>query len=160
MQPTLFPWYRNTSLGEMMKSILASLLLLSSTCFAAAADAPSPVKVETMIQSTTSWDGTPYKAYPAGQPQITVLKYTIAAHTTMKWHTHPLPNAGYLLSGELTIEKKDGTKKHFVAGDALTETVDSVHRGITGDAPLVLVVFYAGTPGLPISVTVEDKEHP
>jgi quercetin dioxygenase-like cupin family protein len=69
----------------------------------------------------------------------------------MKWHSHPLPNAGYILSGELTIEKEDETKQHFVAGQAITETVNSVHRGITGAEPTVLIVLCPGTPGLPIS---------
>jgi quercetin dioxygenase-like cupin family protein len=62
-----------------------------------------------------------------------------------------MPNAGYILSGELTIEKEDGTKQHFAAGQAITETVNSVHRGITGAGPTVLIVFYSGTPGLPLS---------
>ena len=113
-----------------MKFMIAAGLLASSLrCFAAAENASSPIQVETLIQSTSSWDGTPYRAYPAGQPQITVLKITIPPYTTMKWHSHPMPNAGYILSGELTIEKKDGTKKHFVAGQAVSETVDSIHRG-------------------------------
>jgi quercetin dioxygenase-like cupin family protein len=133
-----------------LKFITALLLGSSFSRFAPAAST-QPIQVETLIQSTSAWDGTPYKAYPAGQPQITVLKFTIAPNTTMKWHTHPLPNAGYILSGELTVEKKDGTKRHFKAGEAITETVGSVHRGITGRDPAVLIVFYPGTPGLPLS---------
>jgi hypothetical protein len=62
-----------------------------------------------------------------------------------------MPNVGYILSGELTIEKKDGAEKHFVAGQALSETVDSIHRGITGAEALVVIVFYPGTLGLPVS---------
>jgi quercetin dioxygenase-like cupin family protein len=136
-----------------MKFILAALVASSLTCFATAEDAPPPIQVETLIETTSSWDGMPYKSYPSGQPQITILKYTIAPQTTMKWHSHPMPNAGYILSGELTIEKKDGTKKHLVAGQAVTETVDSIHRGITGAEPLVLIVFYPGTPGMQLSVS-------
>jgi quercetin dioxygenase-like cupin family protein len=131
--------------------IAAALLASSPLCFASAEDTSPSMKVETLIQSTSSWDGTPYKRYPAGQPQITVLKITIPAYTTMKWHSHPTPNAGYILSGELTIEKKDGTKKHFVAGQAVSETVDSTHRGITGPEPVVVIVFYPGSPELPVS---------
>jgi quercetin dioxygenase-like cupin family protein len=67
----------------------------------------------------------------------------------MKWHSQPLPNAGYILSGELTIEREDGTKAHFVAGQVVTKTVNSVHRG-TGAERTVLIVFYPGTPGLPL----------
>ena len=110
--------------------IAAVIFAPSLLCFAAVENASSSIRVETLIQSTSSWDGTPYTAYPAGQPQITILKITIPPYSTMKWHSHPMPNAGYILSGELTIEKKDGTKKHFVAGQAVSETVDSVHRGI------------------------------
>jgi quercetin dioxygenase-like cupin family protein len=127
---------------------MTSVLLLSALSSAAAAeDLQHPVQTETLIQTTSAWDGTPYKAYPSGQPQITVLKITIPAHTALKWHSHPTPNAGYILSGDLTIEKKDGTKRHFVAGQAVTETVDSVHRGITGPEPTTLIVFYAGAVG-------------
>lgn len=140
-----------------MKFVIAALLISALPCFAVADKSASPIQIETLIQTTSSWDGTPYKAYPAGQPQITVLKYTIAPHTTMKWHTHPMPNAGYILSGELTVEKKDGTKKHFVAGQVVAETVDSVHRGITGDEPVVILVFYPGTPGMPPANAVSPK---
>jgi quercetin dioxygenase-like cupin family protein len=131
----------------MIAALLSSALVYS----AAAEDASSRIKTEALLQSTTSWDGTPYKAYPAGQPEITVLKITIAANTVMKWHSHPFPNAGYVLSGELTLEKKDGTTQHFVEGQAIAETVDSVHRGVTGAEPVVLIVFYSGTPDLPLS---------
>jgi quercetin dioxygenase-like cupin family protein len=124
---------------------------ISNPCVAQAADTPFQIQTEILIQSTFSWDRTPYVSYPAGRPQITILKITIAPHTTMKWHSHPLPNAGYILSGELTIERKDGTKKHFVAGQAVTETVNSAHRGITGAERTVLIVFYPGIPGLPLS---------
>ena len=134
-----------------MKVMVAALLLSALVCSAAAEDQSSGIKMETLLQSTASWDGTPYKAYPAGQPKITVLKITIAANTVMKWHSHPFPNAGYVLSGELTVEKKDGTKHHYVEGEAIAETVDSIHRGSTGSEPVVLIVFYSGTPDLPLA---------
>jgi quercetin dioxygenase-like cupin family protein len=134
-----------------LKVMIAALLSSALVYSAAAEDASSRIKTEALLQSTTSWDGAPYKAYPAGQPKITVLKITIAANTVMKWHSHPFPNAGYVLSGELTLEKKDGTTQHFVEGQAIAETVDSVHRGVTGAEPVVLIVFYSGTPDLPLS---------
>jgi quercetin dioxygenase-like cupin family protein len=131
--------------------MMAALLSSAFVGTAAAEDAPSRIKTETLLQSTASWDGTPYRAYPAGQPKITVLKITIAAHTVMKWHSHPFPNAGCVLSGELTIEKRDGTIEHFVEGQAIAETVDSVHRGMTGAQPVVFLVFYSGTSDLPLA---------
>jgi quercetin dioxygenase-like cupin family protein len=117
----------------------------------------SSTKHKTLIQTTHAWDGTAYKHYPAGQPQITVLKITIPPHTVLKWHAHPMPNAAYILSGNLTVEKPDGARSHFVAGQALAETVDEIHRGFTGNEPAVLIVFYAGTPGLPLSEPARAK---
>jgi quercetin dioxygenase-like cupin family protein len=137
--------------GDALKFMTSILLLSALSGFAAAEDSPNAIQTETLAQTTSAWDGTQYKAYPSGQPQITVLKITIPPHTVMKWHSHPMPNAGYILAGDLTIEKKDGTKRHFVAGQAVTETVDSVHRGITGADPVVLIVFYSGAVGKPLS---------
>jgi hypothetical protein len=71
----------------------------------------------------------------------------------------PHAKRGYVLSGELTLEEeRGGSRKHFVAGQAITETVDRVHRGMTGEAPAVLIVFYAGAPGLPLSQPASDFE--
>jgi quercetin dioxygenase-like cupin family protein len=110
------------------------------------------IRSETLLQSRSSWDGEPYTAYPAGQPELSVLKITIPPHTELKWHTHPMPNAGYILSGELTLEKKeDGKRQHFSAGQVVPEMVDALHRGVTGDAPVTLIVFYAGIEGMPHS---------
>jgi quercetin dioxygenase-like cupin family protein len=80
------------------------------------------------------------------------LKITLAPHTQLEWHSHPIPNAAYSVAGELTLERqKDGKKQHFSAGQALSETVGTVHRGVTGGEPVVIIVFYAGTPGTPVS---------
>lgn len=39
-------------------------------------------------------------------------------------------------------------KRHFVAGQVVPETVNTLHRGVTGDRPVVLIVFYAGVKGM------------
>ena len=119
---------------------------------------PSAIGIETLVQSSSAWDATPYARYPNGQPLLSVLRVTIPPHTTLEWHSHPMPNAGYVLSGELTLEERDGISKHFVAGQAITETVDRVHRGVTGKASVILIVFYAGAPGLPLSQPASDLE--
>jgi len=66
-----------------------------------------------------------------------------------------MPNAAYVVSGELLVEKRDGGQTiRLVAGDVLPEMVNGVHRGVTGDVPVVLIVFYAGARGLPVTETV------
>jgi quercetin dioxygenase-like cupin family protein len=142
----------------MSRKIFVVVLLGSSLSVLRAQQSSGPVQFEPLMQSTSSWDGAPYKAYPTGQPQLSVVKVTLAPHTTMKWHTHAVPNAGYVLSGEVTVESKDGAKKHFTAGQVIPETVDIVHRGVSGDQPTVLIVFYAGTPGVPLSQPAGDAK--
>jgi len=110
------------------------------------------VQSETLLRAGTSWDGEPYKSYPSGQPELSVLKITLAPHTELEWQSHPMPNAAYIVSGELTLERmKDGKKQHFAAGQAVAEAVDTVHRGVAGNEPVVLIVFYAGRPGVPLT---------
>lgn len=141
-----------------MSVLISALMLWLVTTVAPAQSAPSGIHAETLLQTSKAWDGSPYTAYPKGRPQITVLKITIPAHTTLPWHTHPMPNVGYILSGELTVEKQDGSaKQHFVAGQVVPETVDTIHRGVTGDKPVELIVFYPGTPGMPLS---QPAPHP
>jgi quercetin dioxygenase-like cupin family protein len=91
-----------------------------------------------------------------------MLKLTLAPHSVLPWHTHPFPNAGYVLSGTLTVhDKVSGKTKVFHQGEAFAETVNDVHRGETGDEPVVLLVTYSGTPGEPTSIPVkgEQKEY-
>ena len=131
-------------------STLSALLLVMSAA-AAAADALA-VKAETLLNTSQSWDGTAYEMYPTGRPELTVLRLTIAPNTTLPWHTHPMPNAAYVVSGELLVEKQEGgAQKRLVAGDVLPEVVNIRHRGISGDAGVVLIVFYAGTKGMKLS---------
>jgi quercetin dioxygenase-like cupin family protein len=125
--------------------------LLSFPSFSYARD--SRVKVEQLLQTTHSWDGTPYAGYVSGQPEITILKIAIPANTALDWHQHPMINAAYVLSGQITLEKKEtGERMVFHAGQALAESVNTVHRGFTTDQPVELIVFYAGAVGLPLSI--------
>jgi quercetin dioxygenase-like cupin family protein len=115
--------------------------------------------VDVLAKSTSSWNGKPYTAYPKGQPQLIVLKFTIPPHTALPWHVHPIPNAGYVLSGQLTVEDKaTGRKRTFAAGQAFTESVNDPHRGVTGSGPAVLIVTYADVPGTPTFIPLPGQK--
>ena len=83
----------------------------------------SGVTTETLLHTNAAWDNTPYIAYPKGAPEITVLKITVPAHGELPWHTHSMPNAAYVRSGEITIEEQNGTKRHFSAGQVCEKNV-------------------------------------
>ena len=114
---------------------------------------------EVLLQADHSWNGVPYTHYPSGRPELTMLKLTLAPHTVLPWHTHPFPNAGYVLSGTLTVhDKVSGKTQVFHQGQAFAETVDDIHRGETGDEPVVLLITYAGTPGVPTSIPAKGQQ--
>jgi quercetin dioxygenase-like cupin family protein len=141
----------------MTRAVL--VMVMAVVCWSGAGQqslAQEKVTKQTLLETTGAWDGKAYTSYPAGQPQLSVLKITIPSHTAMDWHQHPVPNAAYVLSGTLTVEKPDGSKKVFQAGEAFPEMVDETHRGVTGAEPAVLIVFYAGHAGTPLAV--EDKK--
>jgi quercetin dioxygenase-like cupin family protein len=141
--------------------IVAVLAGTSLTALLAQNSAPSVAsgKRETLLQTNQSWNGKPYTHYPTGQPQLTMIKLTIAPHTALPWHTHPFPNVVYVLSGTLTLHDKASGKTQVVhQGEAVGESVDAVHRGESGDEPTVLLITYAGTPGVPTSIPAKGEK--
>ncbi|RUR45130.1 cupin domain-containing protein [Vreelandella populi] len=115
------------------------------------------ITTEQLVQSPDAWNGTPYERYPAGRPQLTVMRMTIPAHTSLPLHTHPMPNAAYILSGQLTLEEYEtGKTQIFKAGEAFNEAVGDIHRGYTTEDPVVVIVTYAGVKGMPLSETLSN----
>lgn len=140
------------------RSAVCALTLGLFAAHAVAAETHNPESAVStvLLQTEKSWDGAQYKPYSAGQPQLTVLKIVIPAHTALPWHTHPMPNAAYVVSGTLNVESQDGhSKKTLHAGDVLPEMVDRVHRGWTGKSPVELIVFYAGVAGMPTAIKTQ-----
>lgn len=109
------------------------------------------IQSETVLRTSLSWNGMKYNPFPIGPPELSVLKITIPPHRDLHWHTHPMPNVGFVLSGEITAEQPDGKQRHFSTGEAIPETVNTVHRGHTDDQAAVLLVFYAGVQGMALA---------
>jgi quercetin dioxygenase-like cupin family protein len=145
----------NSKDGNMKPSMLTPLFtaliaLALQGCSNSASTAAIERKV--LLQSSASWDSTPYTHYPYAEPQLSVLKLKIPANTQLPWHRHAMPNAAYVLSGELTIESKEsGQVRRVKQGEAVAEMVNITHRGVTGEEPVELIVFYAGSEGIPLS---------
>jgi len=135
---------------------LSVILLLQSGCSmvrtSQEANEASVVSKE-LVKTTRSWDGKSLPAYPQNQPEVTILRISILAGARLETHSHPVINAGVLLSGQLTVLTRDGKTLHLTAGDPIVEVVNTVHYGINqGAVPAEIVVFYAGAIGTPITV--------
>lgn len=137
----------------------SGLLMASVTALFATTKTKGRSETKILQQRTSSWNGVAYTAYPKGQPQLTTVRISIPAHSALPWHTHVIPNAAYILSGQLTVEDRvSGRRATYKAGEAFAESIGNVHRGFTGAAPAVIIVTYAGTPGAPLSIP-EKGEH-
>ena len=133
----------------MKKNIFVlTLIILLSGCAH-----PDGTTTEVLAKGGSSWDGGFLPAYPTGKPEITVLKITIPPGAQLERHRHPVINAGYLVSGELTVVTDDDQKLHLRAGESLIEVVDKGHYGKNeGRSPAVIVVFYVGEADRPVTV--------
>lgn len=112
---------------------------------------PSDVETHEILRTTTSWDGTPYASYPTGIAEPVVARVTIPANGEITWHSHPMPNFAYVLSGEITVEDNQGNRQHFTAGQVMPELVHTAHHGIVGPNPATFIVFYARVKDMPLS---------
>lgn len=123
---------------------------------ALAAEANTGIKVTEVMKTTQSWDGKPL-AYPSGQAEVTGQLVEFAPGAETVWHHHPVPSFGYILEGTLEVTLQDGSKKVLHKGDAVADTVNTLHMGRNiGNDPVRLVVFYAGATGQ--VVTVKQRE--
>ncbi len=140
----------------MKKFFILSLLLLILNTSCKTSQLTS-VKVETLKETTHSWNGDILPNYPSGQPKITVLKITIPPKTRLPNHFHPVINTGVMLKGKLKVVDVDNNTLLLNEGDVIVELVNKIHYGINeSNTPVEIVVFYAGTEDLDITIKQEN----
>ena len=99
-------WYLAAGVTSQMttRSIEALLVVTFAITLvqkAGARDSNQPaVHMQILLSASSSWDGEQYQSYPSGQPELSVLKITLAPHTQLEWHSHPMPSAAYIVAGE------------------------------------------------------------
>ena len=136
-------------------AILSITVLVQFSCAIEESNDASIV-VKELVKNSKSWNGELLPPYLQGQPEITILRINIPAGARLETHSHPVINAGVLMSGQLTVETTDGKILHLKAGDPIIEVVNTLHYGINdGTVPAEILVFYAGIVGQ--AVTVSEK---
>lgn len=125
-----------------MNKLLFNFVILLSLIFSQAAFA---LDQKVLLQGDSSWDGAP-STYDSKPLDTLSIYLKIAPGEALPFHCHPVPSFGYIISGELEVEKKDGSKKIFKKGDALVEVINTWHRGNNKSniKPVEIVVFYIG----------------
>ena len=66
------------SVPPLLLATFASTLLQTAS---AGENCQPAVQSETLLRVSSSWDGEPYKSYPSGQPELSILKITLAPRT-------------------------------------------------------------------------------
>lgn len=143
------------------------LLIMTLFCFAnktfAIEKKNQDVKVNILLQTDKAWNGQEYQHYPEGKPELIVEQIVIKPNSVLNWHQHPYPNAGKILAGSITVEDISGKKQTYVAGDAVSESVNNTHRGITGPKGATILVVYSGVkdikPSIPVNIDPINIEH-
>ena len=110
-------WYLAAGVTSQMttRSIEALLVVIAITLVqkAGARDNNQPaVHTQILLSASSSWDGEQYQSYPSGQPELSVLKITLAPHTQLEWHSHPIPSAAYIVAGERLLREKEMERKY------------------------------------------------
>lgn len=134
-------------------AILSTIVLVQFSCATKESD-DAAIVVKELVRNSKSWDGELLPPYPQGQPEITIRRITVPAGARLEAHSHPVINAGVLMSGQLTVETTDGKILHLKTGDPIVEVVNTLHYGINdGAVPAEIVVFYAGIVGQAVTVS-------
>jgi quercetin dioxygenase-like cupin family protein len=128
---------------------LAAILVVS---------APVAAQAEVQALFRSALDGLGQAlSYPGGAPaELSGSVVTLEPGASTGWHRHAVPVAGYLLSGELTVEYAGGEQRVFRAGDGIVEAMQVPHNGYNAGTVMVrIVAFFAGAPGIAVTEAVE-----
>jgi quercetin dioxygenase-like cupin family protein len=109
-----------------------------------------------LLKSDKSWDGGEV-SYPIGKAEITSIKLRLEEGKNTKFHCHPVPTFGYILSGQLQVETKDDKTIVMNQGESLLEVMKTTHQGTAINGPVELVVFYAGAKDIPNTIFADDE---
>ena len=135
--------------------LFASVLTLSS-CTTANMKSESlsgGIKIKELLRTSQSWDGAELPNYPAGKPELVVVRYEFPAGQKLGWHHHEVMNYGIVEQGELTIIGLDGTEKVIHEGEPVVEMVGTIHHGENrGNKTVILNMFYISQDGKPLAV--------
>ena len=101
---------------------------------------------QVLMKTSESWDGGDF-AYPEGEAEVTAVRISLPDGHQADYHCHPMPTFGYIASGRLRVDTRDGKSTEFTAGDVVSEAMNTLHRGTVIEGPVELLVFYAGAKG-------------
>jgi quercetin dioxygenase-like cupin family protein len=122
-------------------------------CLIAKSQYQGDLIVEQLLKTDTTRAGQGFVYPDPINDEITISKITILPGQSTGWHKHEYPVFAYVLKGNLTVELEDGQSIHFPENSTFAEIINTFHNGFNrGDEPVILLAFYLGEKGKPLSI--------
>ena len=142
-----------------MKPFILSLVLLCVTV-ATKAQYSKDVIIEPVIKTDTNSIGQKIIYPHFTNDEVTILKVTIPPGKSTGWHKHLFPVFAYVLKGKLTVALENEKTLEFSEGSSFAEVLNTFHNGTNKENEnVVLIAFYMGEKGKPLSVFKEPTTH-
>jgi quercetin dioxygenase-like cupin family protein len=141
-------------LTSMNRISLTMLILLF--CLSGNAQYSKDIIVEPVLKTDTNTIGQGF-IYPDVQnDEVTIARITIAPGLSTGWHSHSFPVFAYILKGTLTVELENGKSVELRENTSFSEVIRTYHNGTNkGQEDVVLIAFYLGEKGKPLSTRKE-----
>ena len=142
-----------------MKILFTTLVAASTMCGVAMAQDKSKEVVgstaKVVLKTTKTMVDKPL-AYPqSGTPELTMMFVTMQPDGHTSLHKHPSPTAGFVMEGYVEVRADDKVLK-VKAGEAFLEPIDGpMQIWNTNNEVSKLVVFVAGTEGIPVAAPIK-----
>jgi len=129
------------------------IILFLSVSFELHAQYSKDVIIEPVIKTDTTSIGQKIKYPNFLNDEVTILKVTIPPGKSTGWHKHLFPVFAYVLKGTLTVAIENNKTLKISEGSSFAEVFNTYHNGSNHEKEdLVLIAFYMGEKGKPLSV--------
>ncbi|WP_306607368.1 cupin domain-containing protein [Azonexus sp.] len=119
---------------------LPSVAVFLALAFAPLATWAQAYPTQELLSTSTTVMGESI-AYPTtGPARVTANIVTIAPGAETIFHRHPAPMFAYILEGEVTVDYGAAGKRVFRQGEAMMETMQTVHRGSNAGTGVVRIL--------------------
>jgi quercetin dioxygenase-like cupin family protein len=114
------------------------------------------ILVESILKTDTNSIGQGFLYPDVRNDEVTISRVTIPPGQSTGWHLHSYPVFAYVLKGTLTVELENGKTFELKENTTYSEVLNTYHNGSNkGQEDVILIAFYLGEKGKPLSVRKE-----
>jgi len=139
-----------------MKRISLTIITII-ICFTAKSQYNNDIIIEQILKTDTNSIGQKINYPDFKEDLVTILKVTIPSGKSTGWHKHEIPVFAYIQKGTLTVEIEGNKTIQFSENSSFSEVLNVFHNGTNkGNEVLIIIAFYLGEKGKPLSVRKES----